>query len=94
MKLYNLTSVAYFNFTYVILDTGRAVPYNKYYCVPYNLSAIFTGRSDVIQKLREGLIPSETESWPAEQKRFILHGPGGSGKTQACLKFAQDYRER
>jgi hypothetical protein len=28
------------------------------------------------------------------KRRFVLHGLGGSGKTQAALQFAQDYRER
>ncbi|KAI9866891.1 MAG: hypothetical protein M1813_000833 [Trichoglossum hirsutum] len=31
---------------------------------------------------------------PSVQKRFVLYGLGGSGKTQVCLKFAQDYREK
>ncbi|KAI9764475.1 MAG: hypothetical protein M1840_008401 [Geoglossum simile] len=71
-----------------------AISYNKHYWVPYNLSGIFTGRDNIIRKLREGCLPSETEDGLVKQKRFVLYGLGGSGKTQACLKFAQDHRER
>jgi hypothetical protein len=84
----------YVYFAYVNLDNCGAMSYNKHYCVPYNLSGIFTGRDDIIRKLREGCLPSETEDRLAKQKRFVLYGLGGSGKTQVCLKFAQDCRER
>ena len=80
--------------TYANLDATSTPSYNKYYCVPYNLSGIFTGRDDVIQKLRNSCLPPKLKDRLTEQKRFVLYGLGGSGKTQACLKFAQDYRER
>ena len=67
---------------------------NKHYCVPQNLSAIFTGRDDIIQKIYNGFLSSDSEEKNLEQKRFVLYGLGGSGKTQACIKFAQDHRER
>jgi len=75
------------------LDTFSVVSYNKHYCVPYNLSAVFTGRRDVLQKLRDGCLP-KPGGMLTEQKRFVLYGLGGSGKTQTCIKFAQDCRER
>ena len=81
-------------FTYVNLDIYSATPYNKHYCVPHNVSGIFTGRDDIIRKICERCLPSDTGKRLTEQKRFVLYGLGGSGKTQACLKFAQDYRER
>ncbi len=28
------------------------------------------------------------------QKRFVVYGTGGSGKTQFCCKFAQDNQDR
>lgn len=67
--------------------------YNKHYCIPRNLSAIFTGRNDVIQEIYKGCLATNAEGTLVKQKRFVLYGLGGSGKTQACLKFAQDYRE-
>ncbi len=69
-------------------------PHNKYFEVPRNVSSIFTGREDICRDLQERCLPSDPPSAQKTQKRFVLHGLGGSGKTQICLKFAQDHRER
>ncbi|KAK2765629.1 hypothetical protein FQN54_008483 [Arachnomyces sp. PD_36] len=66
---------------------------NKHYYVPYNLSGIFTGQEDVMRKLRSSCLRQDLEDRPLNQKRFVLYGLGGSGKTQTCLKFAQDHRD-
>ena len=81
-------------FAHVNLDIYRVSSYNKHYCVPLNLSTMFTGRDDLIQNISEGCLPFDNEKMLSKQKRFVLFGLGGSGKTQACLKFAHDYRER
>lgn len=62
--------------------------------IPHNLSAIFTGRNDIIQEMYKGCLATNAGETLVKQKRFVVYGLGGSGKTQACLKFAQDYRER
>lgn len=41
--------------------------------------------------LEEKCLPSETTN--EGHKCYVLLGLGGSGKTQVCLKFVQDYRE-
>jgi len=69
-------------------------PFNEYYDVPYNVSSVFTGREDICHRLRECCLPSGPQSTQKEQKRFALFGGGGFGKTQVCLKFAQDQREK
>ena len=68
--------------------------HNKYFEVPSNVSSIFTGREDICQDLQERCLPSSPPSAQKTQKIYVLHGLGGSGKTQICLKFAQDHRER
>ena len=80
----------YTSFAYMNLDVCSALSYNKHYYIPHTLSAIFTGRDDIVQKIYEGFFSSNT----IEQKRFVLYGLGGSGKTQICIRFAQEYRER
>jgi signal recognition particle GTPase len=65
---------------------------NELFLVPQCLSHNFTGRDEIRRRLRNCLIsnrfiPSRT------QQRFVLHGLRGSGKTQICLKFAQEHRE-
>ena len=62
--------------------------------MPPNLSAIFTGRDNIIQQMYKGCLVTNAGKTLVKQKRFVLYGIGGSGKTQACFKFAQDYRER
>ena len=71
----------------------NALPHNHYYFVPHNSTGIFTGRDNVLRKLHDCFFPSQNESTLAMQKRFILYGLGGSGKTQICTRFAEVYRE-
>lgn len=64
---------------------------NKYFNIPQSVSSIFTGRETLLEELKQAF-----EGTPANdhmQKRFIIYGLGGSGKTQFCCKFAQDNRE-
>lgn len=69
-------------------------PRNKYFYVPQVVSSIFTGRADISQLVEETLLAPENIDCSRQQRRFIIHGIGGSGKTQFCSKFAQDHRER
>lgn len=83
------------SFEYAAPDPSQsAEPYNKFYEVPHNVSSIFTGRDDISGRLRAKCLPSESAIRQKEQKRFVLYGLGGIGKTQICLKFAQDHQER
>ena len=69
-------------------------PRNKYFHIPHNVSSIYTGREDVIHGLENKLLLSSVDDVKHQQKRFVLYGLGGSGKTQFCLKFVQDNRDR
>jgi hypothetical protein len=64
---------------------------NEYYIVPNDVSPHFTGRNDMRQNLCDSLI-TDRHMRVKRQERFVLYGLGGSGKTQVCLKFAQDNR--
>jgi len=65
---------------------------NEYYVIPHTTNSNFTGRNDIRRQLKETLIGDEYEVKRAQQ-RFVLYGLGGSGKTELCLKFAQDYKQ-
>ncbi|KAL8808950.1 MAG: hypothetical protein Q9223_007971, partial [Gallowayella weberi] len=67
--------------------------YNKYFEVPRNPSSVFTGREEVCERLHARCSLSGQTNIQRQQKRFVIHGLGGSGKTQVCLKFAEDHRE-
>lgn len=69
-------------------------PCNKHFHIPQVVSSIFTGREDVVQALEEALWAPESHESTGQQRRYIVYGIGGSGKTQFCSKFAQDHRER
>ncbi len=52
--------------------------------VPY-----FTGRTDVLEKLRKALIEDTTT---ALSQRLAIYGLGGIGKTQTAIAYAKKYR--
>ncbi len=50
-------------------------------------STMFTGRSTYLERLKDYFGSSAT----GKRKSFLLHGMGGIGKTQICLKFIEEY---
>lgn len=66
---------------------------NKHFHIPQAVSSIFTGREDISREVEAALFTQDPEV-ARQQKRFIIYGIGGSGKTQFTCKFAQDFRER
>jgi hypothetical protein len=69
-------------------------PRNEHFYIPQVVSSIFTGREDMSLLVERSLLADEDDNITRQQRRFIIHGIGGSGKTQFCCKFAQDHRER
>lgn len=67
---------------------------NEFFDIPQSVSSIFTGRETLLRDLRDLLIPKEAGDRGDFQRRFIIHGLGGSGKTQFCCKFAEENRDR
>ena len=53
-----------------------------------NLSNWSTGQREVITKLKSHF--SNTNDSAPTRKFFLLHGMGGIGKTQICLKFIEE----
>ena len=53
-----------------------------------NPSNRFIGRIEVIAKLKRHF--SNADGSARKRKVFLLHGMGGIGKTQICLKFVED----
>ena len=61
--------------------------------IPHNPpSNIFTGRRDYLGKLRHHFGTQVGQSH--HRKQFLLYGMGGVGKTQICLKFAEESSDR
>lgn len=73
---------------------GQPILRNKHYAVARSVSSVFTDREKIVTELTEYFMGSETQQGGKVQKRFVLHGLGGIGKSQICLKFVQNCRER
>ena len=58
-----------------------------------NPSTRFTGRTEVIAKLKRHFFTNTTDAVP-KRKFFLLYGMGGIGKTQICLKFVKEMSDR
>jgi len=58
-----------------------------------NPSTRFTGRTEVIAKLKRHFFPN-TNDGVQKRKFFLLYGMGGIGKTQICLKFVEEVSDR
>jgi hypothetical protein len=56
-------------------------------------SALFTGRRDVLDKLRKIFVP-RTNNGLLPRRSCLLWGMGGIGKTQICLKFTEEMSDR
>ncbi|KAJ7728721.1 P-loop containing nucleoside triphosphate hydrolase protein [Mycena metata] len=59
------------------------VPLNTNNCPP--TTRIFQGREKILVKMKEFF-----ESNTPQQHIYVLHGPGGAGKTHIALRFIQD----
>ncbi|KAL8942226.1 MAG: hypothetical protein Q9211_001493 [Gyalolechia sp. 1 TL-2023] len=75
-------------------EIASEVSLNKHFYIPRAVSSMFSGRVDLLEDLRNTLFDAfpATEKQHA-QKRFVVFGLGGSGKTEFCCKFAQDNRQ-
>jgi len=67
--------------------------FNQYFFLPQPVSSIYTGREALLEEIKlafDSSLPEHTHV----QRRFVVFGLGGSGKTQLCFKYAQDNRDK
>ena len=67
---------------------------NAHFYTPQSVSSIFTGRTSDLNTLRQCLLDSKSTNKLHQQKRFVVYGLPGSGKTQFCCKFASDNKQK
>lgn len=60
--------------------------------VPRPTNDLFTGRTDLLLRIQEAL--HNHASSADKQKRFVITGLGGQGKSEICLKVASVMREQ
>src|SRR5205085_1987559 len=66
------------------LDEGSTYTPTKY------TSPHFIGREEYLRELITFFQPRREDEVPS-RREFLLYGIGGAGKTQICLKFAEQY---
>jgi len=55
-----------------------------------NSSVFFTGRKDILDQLKNHFMVHKAAGGPVTRWLFLLYGMGGIGKSQICLKFAEN----
>ncbi|KIM94317.1 hypothetical protein OIDMADRAFT_184403 [Oidiodendron maius Zn] len=73
-------------------DTGSSQQGNIHWIVPRTVNDLFTGRTKLLLRIQKAL-HYKKGSFPDKQKRFVITGLGGLGKSEICLKVASQMRE-
>ncbi|KAH8674828.1 hypothetical protein BGZ60DRAFT_279597 [Tricladium varicosporioides] len=66
---------------------------NIHWVVPRPVNDLFTGRSELLLRIEKAIYCDPTSS-PDKQKRFVITGMGGQGKSEICLKVASQMRKQ
>lgn len=74
-------------------DLPREESRNQYFFTRMLYSDIYIGRMDIHKSIREAFLLENASFTMQGQKRFVVHGIAGSGKSQLCTNFAHDNRE-
>ncbi|KAK2796156.1 hypothetical protein FQN52_000133 [Onygenales sp. PD_12] len=77
----------------LIADPSREETRNQYYFTRMLQSDNYIGRMDCYKRIREAFLSTDISFSMQGQKRFVVHGIAGSGKSQLCTNFAYDNRE-
>ncbi|KAI5795369.1 hypothetical protein DFH27DRAFT_612596 [Peziza echinospora] len=86
-QLFKLLPISHVEPKIGIIEPGKPLQFR---IIPHTASPIFTGRLPALAKLANILVDGK----PNIQRRAVLYGIGGSGKTQIALKFIEEYREK
>ena len=67
----------------------ETVPSNVHWCIPRSVNTLFTGRSEILRRIKSAITTGDVNT----QRRFVITGMGGQGKSEICLKIADQVRE-
>lgn len=67
---------------------------NEHFSVPQGVEKYYTGRANFLEDVKHSFTAPESPSQGQVQRRIVIYGVGGSGKTQFCCKYAQLYRQK
>ena len=72
----------------------RSLPQGKKMVTPPLPAEYFTGRDEYLGTMEDNFELPKTSVELRRQRRFVLYGTGGMGKTQLALKFLDVYGDR
>lgn len=72
----------------------HSIPVQRHFYPPHGSVSNLVGRKDMLDVIRNVLLPDDEQNNAEMPKSFVLFGMGGSGKTQLCSQFANEYRKR
>ncbi|KAH7313072.1 hypothetical protein BKA65DRAFT_151792 [Rhexocercosporidium sp. MPI-PUGE-AT-0058] len=72
---------------------GTNIHGNVHWMIPRAINSLFTGRSDLLSRIQKAL-EIEPISLPQRQKRFVITGLGGQGKSEICLQVASLMKQK
>jgi hypothetical protein len=68
--------------------------YNEWCLISRKSSMYFTGRQKHANMVKDMLGPTEKRNDKGKSKILVIYGLGGSGKTQFCLKYVEENKNR
>ena len=66
---------------------------NVHWLVPHTVNNNFTGRTEVLAKIKDAIQNNHRATSANKQQRFVITGMGGQGKSEVCLKIADMVRQ-
>ena len=66
---------------------------NVVWTLTRSVNNLFTGREDILENIENSLRRSLNDTTSDFQRRFIITGMGGQGKSEICLKVANSLRQ-
>jgi hypothetical protein len=58
-----------------------------------SVNTLFTGREDTLDSIESAIRRSLNDTESYIQRRFVITGMGGQGKSELCLKVASSMRQ-
>ena len=86
-------------FTYIrqvpcLVDPAALTSSNQHFSLPQPVEKNYTGRTSTLEEVRHAFTAPFLPGQDPIQRRIVIFGLGGSGKTQFCCRYAQMYRHR
>ncbi|TVY80281.1 Nephrocystin-3 [Lachnellula suecica] len=76
------------------ISSASERPQSKHFYPPAQTTSDFIGREEIFITLHNALLEADPSRVRHQQRRLVVYGMGGSGKTQLCSKFARENQKR